>query len=160
VQHYEKITCQVFVYYYCYCRHLGNSVLAKNVNVVWGVCAPHLGTRVRLLWYASCRLLLQSEVTELSCKGNALFVCIVTLLLCYVVWCMLIYITFNRQMKCILLPVLLVSGQGITPNVMVEWLILLLRYSWNPWSKSWPLDQLSWLRSFVFFLSPSRRIPG
>jgi hypothetical protein len=33
-------------------------------------------------------------------------------------------------------------------------------YSWGPWFKSRFGDRLYWLRIFVVFLSPSKRMPG
>jgi hypothetical protein len=35
-----------FVFSSCYSLHLCNSVLTRNLNAIWGVCAPLSGTRV------------------------------------------------------------------------------------------------------------------
>jgi hypothetical protein len=45
------------------------------------------------------------------------------------------------------------------PNVMVEWLTLLLRNQEILGSNFGPGDWLSWFESFVVFLSPSRQMP-
>jgi hypothetical protein len=51
-----------------------------------------------------------------------------------------------------------VEGINVSANVVVAWLTLLLRTRGVPNSK--PGYRLSWLRFFVIFLSPPRRMPG
>jgi hypothetical protein len=43
-------------------------------------------------------------------------------------------------------------------NILISWSTCL--YSEGPEFKSWPRDQLSWLRLFMVFLSPSRQMSG
>jgi hypothetical protein len=55
---------------------------------------------------------------------------------------------------------LFLSFPCFLPNVVVEWLTLLLRIREVLGSNLSPGDRLSWLRFFVVFLSPSTRMPG